>query len=192
MIQRDVLFQVLDALEALDIPYMVVGSFASNLWGRPRSTHDADMVAAIAPGKAGRLAQMLEDSFYAPDFVIQEAAQYPGRHFNAIHLDQPFKVDVWTVKQEAYDRERFRRRVEVEMWGRPVWVASPEDTILHKLVWYKTSPSLQRQYQDALEVYEIQEPDLDQAYLDHWARTLDVYEYLEQIREESVRPEDEA
>ena len=29
MIQRDVLFQVLDALDALDIPYTIVGSFAS-------------------------------------------------------------------------------------------------------------------------------------------------------------------
>ena len=42
--ERDALFQVLDALEALDIPYMVVGSFASTFWGRPRTTHDADLM----------------------------------------------------------------------------------------------------------------------------------------------------
>jgi hypothetical protein len=30
MIQRDVLFQVLDALDALDIPYVIVG--VSRLW----------------------------------------------------------------------------------------------------------------------------------------------------------------
>jgi hypothetical protein len=190
MIQRDVLFQVLDALDALNISYMVVGSFASNLWGRPRSTHDADMVAEIASDQAGPLAQLLEDSFYAPEFVIREVAQHPGRHFNAIHLKQPFKVDIWSVQQEPYDRERFQRRVKVEMWGRPVWVASPEDTILHKLVWYKISPALQRQYQDALEVYEIQEPNLEQAYLDRWAQTLNVHEYLDQIREEAARPEE--
>ena len=58
MIQRDVLFQVLDALDALDIPYMLVGSFASNYWGRPRATHDADLVIEIAPHKAVDLAAL--------------------------------------------------------------------------------------------------------------------------------------
>jgi hypothetical protein len=47
MIQPDVLFQVLDALESLNIPYMLTGSFASNFWGRPRFTHDADLLADI-------------------------------------------------------------------------------------------------------------------------------------------------
>ena len=33
---------VIDALQALDIPYILVGSLASNLYGIPRSTKDAD------------------------------------------------------------------------------------------------------------------------------------------------------
>jgi len=47
MIQSEVLFKVLDALETLGLRYMIVGSFASNYWGRPRSTHDADLVMEI-------------------------------------------------------------------------------------------------------------------------------------------------
>ena len=49
MIQGEVLFQVLDALDALEIPYVITGSFASNYWGRPRATHDADLVVEIHP-----------------------------------------------------------------------------------------------------------------------------------------------
>ena len=45
--ERDALFQALDALEALQIPYVVVGSFASTFWGRPRLTHDADLVVEL-------------------------------------------------------------------------------------------------------------------------------------------------
>ena len=76
------------------------------------------------------------------------------------------------------------------MFDRQVCVLSAEDTILSKLQWYKISPVLQRQLQDALEVYEIQEPDLDQAYLDRWAATLGVTDLLAQIREQAALPPD--
>ena len=36
---------VVDALERLDIPYMVVGGFAAIFYGEPRLTLDVDIVA---------------------------------------------------------------------------------------------------------------------------------------------------
>ena len=54
--ERDALFRLLDALEALKIPYMVVGSFASTFWGRPRMTHDADLVVEMTGEKTAALA----------------------------------------------------------------------------------------------------------------------------------------
>ena len=180
-VQRDVLFQVIDALEALEIPYMIVGSFASNYWGRPRTTHDADLVVEIPADKAHDLAQLLSKEFYAPDFVIAEAIQR-GDHFNALHEEHPFKIDFWIRKETAYDREQFMRRQRGTMFERLVWVSSSEDTILSKLVWFKSAPVLDRQLQDALEVLEIQEPDLDQGYLDRWASVLGVEDLLADIR----------
>jgi len=184
MIERDVLFQVLDALEALDIPYMVVGSFASTYWGRPRTTHDADLVIEMPLAKAADLARLLEPDFYAPDFVIEEAVREQDQ-FNVIHLHHPFKVDLWIRRDSPYDRERFNR------FGRKVWITSAEDIILSKLLWYQAAPVLHRQLQDALGVYEIQEPDLDQAYLDRWAGILGVAELLAEIRRQAVHPPDQ-
>jgi hypothetical protein len=89
-------------------------------------------------------------------------------------------------KDTAYDRERFGRRQQVEMFGRPVWVASAEDTILSKLDWYRISPVLPQQLQDALGVYEVQGPNLDQAYLDHWAARLGVADLLADIRRQAI------
>jgi len=185
--QSTILLFVIDQLERLDIPYMLVGSFASNYWGRPRFTHDADVVVEIPAHKAASLAAALEADFYAPGFAIEEAIAKRS-HFNAIHLEQSFKVDFWVRSDEPYAREAFRRRRQVTMFGRPVWVHSPEDTILSKLRWYKMSPVLDRQLQDALEVYEIQEPDLDQGYLDRWADQLSVADLLARIRAEASRP----
>lgn len=185
--ERDALFQVLDALEALQIPYMVVGSFASTFWGRPRLTHDVDMVVEIAAHKIAELARLLAPHFYAPQFVIEDAVRKRGQ-FNLIHLDCAFKVDMWLLKDSPYDIVCFERRLLGVMFEREVWVSSPEDVILSKLLWYRAAPVLDRQFQDALEVYEIQEPYLEQEYLDHWAHTLGIADLLERVRQEAARP----
>ena len=36
--------QVVRQLEAVGVPYMIAGSMASSFHGRPRTTHDADIV----------------------------------------------------------------------------------------------------------------------------------------------------
>jgi len=50
--ERDILFQVLDALEALQIPYHDRRVVCIDLLGRPRMTHDADLVVEIT-GREG-------------------------------------------------------------------------------------------------------------------------------------------
>ena len=187
MIQRETLFVVLDALDTVGIQYMIVGSYASNYWGRPRSTHDADLIVEIAPKDATVFARLLEGEFYVADFAIRKAALERG-HFNAIHLQEPFKVDFWVRKEEPYDLARFRRRREGTIFGRRVWITSAEDVILSKLSWYRISPLLPQQLRDALEVYEIQERDLDHQYLQRWASRLGVDDLLEHIRQEAAIP----
>jgi hypothetical protein len=187
--ERNALFQALDALEALQIPYMVVGSFASTFWGRPRMTHDADLVVKIGPEQAMQLARLLEPHFYAPAFVIEDAVRKRGQ-FNLIHLDYAFKIDLWLLKDSPYDAACFERRLLGAMFGREVWVSSPEDVILSKLLWYRAAPVLDRQFQDVLEVYEIQEPYLEQDYLERWAHTLGIADLLARVRQEAARPPD--
>jgi hypothetical protein len=188
--ERDALFQVLDALEALQIPYMVVGSFASTFWGRPRMTHDADLVVEITSEKVAELARLLAPHFYAPQFAIADAIRKHGQ-FNAIHLDVAFKVDLWVLKDSPYDAVSFQRRLLGVMFDREVWVSSPEDVILSKLLWYRAAPALERQYQDVIEVYEIQEPYLEQEYLERWASELGIADLLERVKQEAARPPDE-
>lgn len=48
-----------------------------------------------------------------------------------------------------------------------------------------------RSHFNVIQVYEIQEPDLDQAYLDRWAAWLGVTDLLTHIRAEGARPPDE-
>ena len=45
----EALLAVLDALDVVGIPYMIVGSLASNFHGIPRSTRDANVVVELGP-----------------------------------------------------------------------------------------------------------------------------------------------
>ena len=188
--ERDALFQVLDALDVLQIPYMVVGSFASSYWGRPRMTHDAELVVEMIAEKSADLARRRAPNFYAPPFVFEDAARKRGQ-FNLIHLDHAFKIDLWLLKGSPYDEASFHRRLLGVMFEREVWVSSPEDVILSKLLWYQAAPASDRQLQDALAVYEIQEPYVEHEYLDHWAHTLGIADLLERVKQQPARrPED--
>jgi hypothetical protein len=57
----DFVGRVIDALNQLGIPFMLVASFSSNLYGIPRSTKDADFVIQLDPAlsRAGSLESSL-------------------------------------------------------------------------------------------------------------------------------------
>ena len=58
--------------------------------------------------------------------------------------------------------------------------------ILSKRLCYRATPVLDRQFQDVLEVYEIQEPYLEHDYLDRRVHTLGIADRLERVRQEAA------
>jgi hypothetical protein len=63
---------VVDALDKLQIPYMVVGSFSSNVYGKPRSTKDADFVIQLDDKSISTLAAQI-----GSDFVLDPQTLLP-------------------------------------------------------------------------------------------------------------------
>ena len=62
--------------------------------------------------------------------------------------------------------------------------ASPEDTLLHKLVWYRLGNEVSdRQWGDILGVLKVQSGSIDRAYLDRWAPQLGVSDLLQRARQ---------
>lgn len=63
---------------------------------------------------------------------------------------------------------------------------SPEDIILHKLIWYEMGGRVsERQWLDVLGVLKVQSTDLDAAYLRKWAAKLRVAALLAQAWDEA-------
>lgn len=77
-----------------------------------------------------------------------------------------------------------RRREEQIGLGEDVvtlYLCSPEDTILHKLQWYRAGGGVSdRQWSDVLGVLKVQTNALDRTYLRYWSGELGLTELLEQ------------
>lgn len=186
MNEDDVVVTVLDRLDALQIEYMLVGSYASNAYGRPRGSYDADIVVNAVASDARRLFEAFE-----PDFGIDQESLSrdlaAGRMFNLIPYSGMFKVDLIPVRNTEFARTEFARRRRIRTLGREVWVATPEDTILSKLNWFRQGGDVSaRQLEDARDVYAAQRSTLDEEYLDRWAGNLGVREELDRIRKGRV------
>jgi hypothetical protein len=179
------------ALEELGVRYAVGGSIASSLYGIPRATQDADIVASIAMPHASRLAAALETEFYVDEQMIRDAVRRQGT-FNVVHLDTMFKVDVFVAKGDAWSEEELSRARRERVGDADAQVelvfASPEDTLLHKLVWFRLGGGVsKRQWRDALGILRVQGDSLDTGYLDAWAHRLRVFDLLVRLREENTK-----
>lgn len=100
---------VIEALEALNVPYFIGGSLASAVHGVARTTVDVDLVADLRSEHAERLAKALGDAFYVDVEAIQDAIRRRSS-FNVVHLETMFKVDVFVSKQRPFDQAQFERR----------------------------------------------------------------------------------
>src|SRR5882672_12417230 len=133
---------------------MLTGSMASNYWGIPRTTHDIDFVIQLPPSAVPQLVQAFQSDYYIDEGSVRAAFQ-PPHQFNAIDTRSALKVDFWLLRPVPFEREMFSRRVAVDLFGEPAWLATAEDVILHKLVWNRISPS-DRQLGDAAGIVSVQ------------------------------------
>jgi hypothetical protein len=183
MVQESALIPVIDLLNELKIPYMLIGALAVNYYSVPRLTHDADILVEMKPEHAQTVAKRLQPAYYADADSIRDAIASRGES-NLIHLDTGFKIDLWILEDTEFDRLRFSRRAPGRVFGRDVFLSTPEDLILTKLVWFKQSDS-QKHYLDAIGVYRAQKAILHADYLRDQAVALSVAALLKRLEDEA-------
>ena len=180
---------MVDVLEQLRVRYYVGGSLASSAHGVPRMSIDADVVADLGPEHVTPFVSALARAYYLSEDRVREAVE-ARRSFNLIHLETMFKVDVFAARRRPFDREALARaRAEVledAPEARRFLVASPEDTILAKLEWFRAGgEASERQWADVLGVMKAGWDRLDRAHLVRWAPSLGVQDLLDRAFREA-------
>ena len=185
-----VALQMAEIFENLDIPYLVGGSIASSIYGEPRATQDIDMVAELKSHHIQTLIASTKNAFYIEEEDVIHAV---SRHssFNVIHLETMIKVDIFVLGSEAFDREEMRRRRPQTIADTQLIVATPEDIVLQKLIWFRRGGEVSdRQWRDVSGVLKVQGDRLDWEYLKRWAESLNLSELLQRAKEESEEHND--
>lgn len=189
--QVAVTLSVTEALETLDVPYAIAGSFASAAHGVMRATMGADLVADLRPEHAEPLVRTLGDRFYADLEAIRGAIRRTAS-FNVIHLETAFKIDIFPARPRPFDRAQLSRRQRHLLSRDPeryAYVTTPEDTVLAKLEWFRLGGGVSdRQWRDVLGVLRVQTGRLDLDYLRRMAATLDVSHLLQRALNEAASP----
>jgi len=94
-----------------------------------------------------------------------------------------FKVDVFIPRSRTFVKLQFSRARKETLSSDPQMianVASPEDTLLAKLEWYRMGGEVsERQWRDVLGVLKVQAGALDVDYLHRMARELQVEDLLD-------------
>lgn len=185
MSQQKLLEQLLAILDKSNIDYMVTGSVVSSLQGEPRATHDVDIVIQIHFSSISSLISAFQPPrFYLSENSIKEAIQHQTM-FNLLDTTEGDKIDFWILTNDPFDQSRFERKYSEAVFGMKMKVSSPEDTILAKLRWAKLSGGSEKQFTDALRVFEVQHGRLDLAYLETWANRLGVKDLWEQLKKDA-------
>jgi hypothetical protein len=171
MSSDEIFRDILAAFEQANVAHMVVGSFASNLYGVGRATQDIDIVVSATPDQINAFLSLLPKAKYYYDLNTALQASRRKDMFNILDMQSGWKVDVIFVKPTAYHQLAFQRRTAAEIESVPLFAATAEDTIMAKLDWAKMGESL-RQIEDVAGILQLRGDQLDRPYIEKWVREL--------------------
>ena len=172
----DITLGMIDALNAANIPYMLVGSFSSNYYGIPRSTQDADFVIELGNQPIGILRRFLSAEYRVDPQMSFEGIT--GTYRNVVKIrGSEFKIELFRVSQDPHDRTRFDNRITITIHGRTCFVPRAEDVIITKLKWCRP-----KDRDDVRDVIAVQDDNLDWDYINSWCDRHGTRELLDEIR----------
>jgi hypothetical protein len=169
---------MLGFLERRRTDYMLMGGMAVRTLALPRPTFDLDLQVATGEADAKALAQEAAKHGYSVDEPHLRGFVDHLQGLSKIAMSVPagerwVPVDVFLSGSE-YQRTAFARRRRHDTDLGSLWLISPEDLVLHKLI-----ANRPRDRADIADLLLVAGP-LDEAYLREWAARLGVTDRLEE------------
>ena len=168
---------VIGALDAAGVEYLIGGAIAEWAWGEPRATQDLDLVVKIPIKAINKLSKELEkrDMLLTAEIILDTILEKPADiPINAIHTHSGLKADLYPVREgDELRLSAFQRRQQVD-YGPPigkVYIHSPEDLILYKLMYFGLSQQ-SKHARDIAAILKSKKNELDMDYIEQWAARL--------------------
>lgn len=160
--------KIITVLNDNNIPYMLSGSVAMGLYVIPRATRDFDFIVNLKKESVKNFVEAFKDGFYCDEDSVNDAIKSKGL-FNIIDFESGYKADFVILKSTPFRQTEFERRKKLFFEEMEVFVVSPEDLVISKLIWIQ-------ELQSAIQMKDIEElltiENLDKVYLTNWVKEL--------------------
>lgn len=159
----DLLHKTIGLLDQWKIPYLLVGGLAVGVVGEARATQDVDVIIAVPLTDLATFAKRAKAAGFSVAKESLEEAPVTGAlrlAWTGLHVDVIFA-------STQFEQSAFSRKRRVRLAGRTIYVPTPEDLILLKLV-----PGRRKDLFDIESVLLRHRGKLDRQYLEQWAQRL--------------------
>ena len=184
---EDFLKMILSVLEKAGVDYMIGGAVAVWPWGEPRSTQDIDIVIHLGIEQINTLSKELEKAeIYLPtDIILENLNETRGDlPINAIHGASGYKAEMFLIREnDELRKTAFKRRVKVDFGSEigGVFIHSPEDLIIYKMLYYSLSQQT-KHIRDIGSIIKIRGDKLDYDYIQKWVAEKQLSAIWQEIR----------
>lgn len=173
------LFEITSLLTQSGYEYAVMGGLAVRVHSIPRPTHDVDLTITIDRSELPTLFASLErlghtvPGSYQRGWVDEVGGMPLVKVRTYMSGSNGVDIDIF-LNETDFQKSYLARRMEVTVGDRSLWVVTPEDLILLKL--------LASRPRDLLDVADIlfTQGQLDESYMRTWAKSLGITDRLEQ------------
>lgn len=165
----DLLQRVCKSLDENNIPYMISGSIALNIYTIPRMTRDIDIVVELTENRVDEFTALFPDSYFNKN-AIKDEIKRQGM-FNIIDHQTGFKIDFIIRKETEYFKQAFENRQRINELDTNLWVISLDDLIIAKIIWIQD-------YQSEKQIMDIENllinPEINMDYIKNWCKKMNL------------------
>lgn len=156
--------RIIDFLEKVKVPYLIIGGLAIGVIGEARVTQDIDLIIFIKKNELETfLKKASKNGFAFEEQKVLDDAKETG----AIRL---YYKDVWIdiiLSSTELEESALTRRKVIKLFKRRACFPSPEDLILLKLI-----PGRKKDILDTESIVIRHGENLDREYLEYWAQKI--------------------
>lgn len=180
---NEALLALIDVLNGLDAPYMVVGSYSSNFYGIPRSTKDADLVFQFDSRSLAEIEKRLPAGLSFDQQSTFEMVTATRKEVIIIE-DSDFQIELFHLSSDEFDQTRFQHREKVSFVnGLSAWMPRMEDVVVQKLRWAKGG-GRSKDFDDVVSILSVQK-EVNFPYISGWCEKHGTLEVLAKARAEA-------
>jgi hypothetical protein len=170
--------EIATVLDIHQLPYYVGNPLASALWRYPwTEPTKLVLVVAIKSEHCSALTANLIKQFFVNPTDVQQAI-HRGSGFTLRHLQHQQIAEIWLQQADEFSADKMNRRLQYSVPNSPtLWLCSPEDAILDKLL-FEVSGRSHPGWPGLIQMLKVQSPYLDYAYLGDWSTRLGLSQLL--------------